>query len=121
LETWSNESQERYVIAIHPNDRTRFNAICARENAPYAIVGEIRNGSQFTVRDTIKNTDIIDIDLGAMLDHNVPLELQDTTYLINGGEITFENISLDESLKRVLRHPAVSDKSFLVTIGDRTV
>src|SRR5690606_42094351 len=39
LAIWSNESQERYVLAVAQEDLAKFDAICARERAPYAVVG----------------------------------------------------------------------------------
>ncbi len=39
LEAWCNEAQERYVLAIAPADLPTFEAICARERCPFAVVG----------------------------------------------------------------------------------
>ena len=40
LEIWCNESQERYVLAVEPENLPRFQAICERERCPFAVVGE---------------------------------------------------------------------------------
>lgn len=122
LETWSNESQERYVVWINPNDLEKFREICERENAPFAVIWELVEWRQFTVYDSENNWEkVIDLDIWAMLDHNVPLELVDNTIKIDWWELDFSKMNLWDSIREVISHPTVWNKSFLVTIWDRTV
>jgi len=39
LEAWCNEAQERYVLAIAPENLSAFEAICARKRCPFAVIG----------------------------------------------------------------------------------
>ena len=121
LEIWSNESQERYILGILPDDLERFKEICLRENTPFYVFWNITEWRQFTVNDPKTWKNIIDMDIWAMLDHNVPLELTDNSVHINWWEINYEVMNLLESIAKVISHPTVWNKSFLVTIWDRTV
>jgi phosphoribosylformylglycinamidine synthase len=40
---------------------------------------------------------------------------------LEGEALSFDGVELDQAARRVLRLPAVADKSFLITIGDRSV
>jgi phosphoribosylformylglycinamidine synthase len=121
METWSNESQERYVIGINPDSFELFNDLCWRENACYAVIGEIREGRQFILENEDTNEVSIDVNLDDFLGHGVELKLTDNTVTIDGWEVNLEAMKLDETISKVLSHPSVWDKTFLVTINDRTV
>lgn len=133
-EIWSNESQERYVLAILPQDLDRFDAIAKRERCPYAVVGVATEERQLrvldgeglpgldTVRDQradeVRPVDVpIDVILG-----KPPRMTRDVKRLPGVSEpLDLVGIDLTEAAYRVLRHPTVANKSFLITIGDRTV
>src|SRR5699024_6314327 len=48
-EIWSNESQERYVLAIAPDDLSWFERIAQRERCPWAVVGVATEQRQLRV------------------------------------------------------------------------
>ena len=131
-EIWSNEAQERYVLAIHPDDLPRFDAIAQRERCPYAVVGRATQERQLRVvngegvpgldevgpADAVRPVDVpIDVILG-----KPPRMTRDVQRLPGVSEpLDLTVIGLDEAVERVLRHPTVANKTFLITIGDRTV
>jgi len=119
-EIWCNEAQERYVLAVPVKDVERFARICERERCPYAIVGEAKEGDQLEVSDSMLGGSPVDIPLSVLfgkppkLHKSVSRESVKTKPLQSG-------INLDEALLRVLSHPTVASKKFLITIGDRSV
>ena len=122
MEIWSNESQERYVIAVHPDNKESFENICKRERCVYAFVGITTNEQSVKLYDSQTETYPVDVPL-TMLFGDLPI----TDIKVSTDEKTFFNDSVSseysfkETLKNVLQHPTVASKSFLITIGDRTV
>lgn len=121
MEIWCNEAQERYVLAV---DRARlddFAAICERERCPYAVVGSAEPEPQLRLTDAHLGEAPIDMPM-QLLFGKPPKMTRDVTRLPAPAE-PFEpaDIDLPEAVRRVLRLPAVADKTFLITIGDRTV
>jgi phosphoribosylformylglycinamidine synthase len=120
-EIWCNEAQERYVLAIAPADLERFKEICERERCPFAVLGSSTSDSRLVIFDGEFKNNPVDIDLSVILG-KPPKMLRDVKRRAPALEpLSLEGIELKEAAYRVLRHPAVADKSFLVTIGDRTV
>jgi phosphoribosylformylglycinamidine synthase len=120
-EIWSNEAQERYVLAIAPKDLEAFRAVCARERCPYAVLGVATAEGHLLVEDPLLKAKPVDMDLGIVLG-KPPKMLRDVSHLETSLEkLELKDISLEEAALRVLRHPSVADKSFLISIGDRTV
>ncbi|MES2206080.1 MAG: phosphoribosylformylglycinamidine synthase [Pseudomonadota bacterium] len=123
-EIWCNESQERYVLAIHPDQWETFKAFCERERCPVAIAGVVTDELQLKVEDAHFNNAPVDMPMSVLL--GKPPKLTKT---INRSDcvaapdkpLQREGILLHEAAYRVLRFPAVADKSFLITIGDRSV
>jgi phosphoribosylformylglycinamidine synthase len=121
LEIWCNEAQERYVLALVPGSVEPFAALCARERCPFAVIGEITADGELRVSDALSPTTPVDISIEVLLGkpprmvRNVRSERRLHTAL------STEGIGLQESLERLLRLPTIADKSFLITIGDRTV
>ncbi|NLC36926.1 MAG: phosphoribosylformylglycinamidine synthase, partial [Alcaligenaceae bacterium] len=134
-EIWSNESQERYVLAILPEDLERFDALAKRERCPYTVVGVATEERQLRVthgeglpgvaepitpraEGELRPVDVpIDVILG-----KAPRMMRDVTRESVAGEpFDVVGIELGEAIERVLRHPTVASKSFLITIGDRAV
>ena len=121
LAIWCNESQERYVLAIAPADLPRFEAICQRERAPYAVVGEATDEKHLLVND--KHFDAKPVDLPMSVLFGKPPKMHRTAdkHLAQTTEFSTAGIDLNDAAERVLKHPAVASKNFLVTIGDRSV
>ena len=120
-EIWSNEAQERYVLAIHPSDQELFRGICERERCPFAVVGRATDDGKLVVHDAKLGNKPVDVDL-AMVLGKPPKMLRDVKRLSPERDaFSLENISLQGAVHRVMRHPAVADKTFLIAIGDRTV
>ena len=121
MEIWCNEAQERYVLALVPGSVERFAALCARERCPFAVIGETTADGELCVSDALSPTLPVDLALEVLLGkpprmtRNVRSERRPRSALGTAG------VSVEESLGRLLRLPTVADKSFLITIGDRTV
>jgi len=121
MQIWCNEAQERYVLAIKAEDRTQFDAICARERCPYAVVGEATAEQRLVLEDSHFNNRPIDMELAVLL--GKPPKMTRDVVRLNKPLPAFEvdGIDLKEAAFRVLRLPSVADKTFLIAIGDRTV
>ena len=121
LQIWCNEAQERYVLAITPQSLERFGEICARERCPYAVVGEATDDGRLTVADERFGNEPVDMPLAVVLG-KPPRMTRDVAHqrhelpAFNARDIDFA-----EAADRVLRLPSVADKTFLISIGDRTV
>jgi phosphoribosylformylglycinamidine synthase len=120
-EVWSNEAQERYVLAISPESLSAFRAICERERCPFAVVGVATEAQHLEVRDPLFGNLPVDMDLHAVLG-KPPRMTRDVMHVGRTfAPFDASGIDLKEAAYRVLRSPTVADKTFLVTIGDRTV
>jgi phosphoribosylformylglycinamidine synthase len=121
LEIWCNESQERYVMSVAPENLAVFAAICQRERAPFAVVGEATREQQLTLTDKKFGNKPIDMPLDVLLG-KPPKMSKDVVSSTAKGDV-FETITIDveDAIKRVLQLPTVADKTFLITIGDRSV
>lgn len=120
-EIWSNESQERYVLAIAPNDLPAFKAMCDRERCPFAVVGTATEERQLKLIDDEMGNSPVDMPMDVLL--GKPPKMQRDVHHVQNDypAIDLTGIELEEAAKRVLLLPTVGDKSFLITIGDRTV
>ncbi|PAU76160.1 phosphoribosylformylglycinamidine synthase [Halomonas salipaludis] len=121
LEIWCNEAQERYVLAVAPDDLETFEALCARERCPYAVVGEATEAHYLTVADGHFETTPVDLPMSVLFGKppKMTREFQREARVLSG--VMLDNLDLREALDRVLRLPAVASKSFLITIGDRSI
>jgi phosphoribosylformylglycinamidine synthase len=120
-EIWCNEAQERYVLAIAPHELERFRAICERERCPFAVLGVATDDGRLEVADPQFGNKPVDIPLEVILG-KPPKMLRDVTRVArDAGAFSITDVDLKEAAYRVLRHPAVADKTFLISIGDRTV
>lgn len=121
LEIWCNEAQERYVLAVTPEDMPRFEAICARERCPYAVVGEAIDEQHLTLNDQHFDTRPVDLPMSVLF--GKPPKMHRSVSRISYDVPAFDaaDIELEEAVERVLKLPAVASKSFLITIGDRTI
>ena len=120
-EIWSNESQERYVLAVSAVDFERFQAICERERCPFAVVGEATEEPHLTVSDSHFGNTPVDMPLDVLLGKPPRMHRSVTREAELGDDFDPSELDLDNAVQRVLNHPAVASKSFLITIGDRTI
>lgn len=120
-EIWSNESQERYVLAVGPADFDRFQAICERERCPFAVVGEATAEPQLTVTDSHFGNSPVDMPLEVLLGKAPRMHRSAVRENELGDDFDPSTLEIADCVERVLHHPAVASKSFLITIGDRTI
>jgi phosphoribosylformylglycinamidine synthase len=120
-EIWSNESQERYVMAVGAADFERFKAICERERCPFAVVGEATEEQHLTVTDSHFGNNAVDMPLNVLLGKAPRMHRSADREAELGDDFDASALDIDEAVIRVLRHPAVASKSFLITIGDRSI
>ena len=120
-ELWCNEAQERYVLAVSKDDLFRFREICERERCPFAVVGEATEERRLTVQDDHFGNNPVDMELSVLLG-KPPRMTRDVQHLSRQmPAFDAESLDLAEAVQRVLRLPGVADKTFLITIGDRSV
>lgn len=120
-EVWCNEAQERYVLAIAPESLPLFREVCERERCPFAVVGETTVEPHLEIRDPLFGNKPVDMDLPALLGKPPRMTREVSRRPPSAAPLALDGVRLDEAIGRVLRAPAVADKTFLVTIGDRTV
>jgi phosphoribosylformylglycinamidine synthase len=121
LEIWCNEAQERYVLAISEAGLSQFEALCRRERAPYAVLGHATDDGLLVVEDSHFGNTPIDMPLSLLL--GKPPRMRREAERVPYPQLSFDTSGLDlrEAIERVLRLPSVADKTFLISIGDRTV
>ncbi|KAF2111318.1 phosphoribosylformylglycinamidine synthase [Lophiotrema nucula] len=133
LQIWCNEAQERYVLAVGPDDLPLFKRICNRERCGYSVVGTAKQEQRLVLRDSESKDYPTPIDLPMPILFGKPPKMSrivdsrklrlppfDTSLSMYLPDISKDQL-LSEAVNRVLALPAVGSKSFLITIGDRTV
>jgi phosphoribosylformylglycinamidine synthase len=120
-QVWCNESQERYVMAIASDRIATFDALCKRERCPYAVVGTATADGWLRVEDALLGEPPVDMDLGVLLGKPPKMTRNVAHRSPKLRPLDLRGIKLSEAIERVLRFPAVADKTFLISIGDRTV
>ncbi|HEX7650152.1 MAG TPA: phosphoribosylformylglycinamidine synthase, partial [Noviherbaspirillum sp.] len=120
-EIWSNESQERYVLAIAPASLPLFQYLCERERCPFAVVGVATEERQLKVIDPEHDNYPVDMPMDVLLGKPPKMHRDVTRVKQELPPVDLTGMELTEVAQRVLRLPTVADKSFLITIGDRTV
>jgi phosphoribosylformylglycinamidine synthase len=121
MQIWCNEAQERYVLAIAPHALPAFEAICARERCPYAVVGTSTGEQQLTVNDPVFGNNAVDMELSVLLGKPPKMTRNVTHARRELPPFDVDAIDVREAAYRVLRMPSVADKTFLISIGDRSV
>ena len=121
LELWCNEAQERYVLAIERAALSEFAAIAARERCPFAVIGQIDGSGRLQVEDPLFNDQPVDLPVELLLGKAPRLTRDVHSGAPQRRDFDPARIELREATYRVLRLPAVADKTFLITIGDRSV
>ncbi|MDF2181485.1 phosphoribosylformylglycinamidine synthase [Neptuniibacter sp. CAU 1671] len=121
LAIWCNEAQERYVLAVAPEDMARFEAICARERCPYAVVGEATEEKHLQLSDAHFGNNPVDLPMSVLFGKPPKMHrsVQRQAYEVSAFDASA--LELAEAVERVLKFPAVASKSFLITIGDRSI
>ena len=118
---WSNEAQERYVLAIRPESEKLFDDICARERCPYAILGTATAVRQLKVDDSLLPEQPVDMPMQVLLGGTPKMKRSFSRRDTDLRALDVSSVDLAMSIKDVLRHPTVASKSFLISIGDRSI
>ena len=121
LAIWCNESQERYVLAVKPQDLAVFEAICERERCPYAVVGEATDDKHIRVGDSHFNNDPVDLPMSILFGKAPKMHRTVTRIAYEKSTFDTAGIVLADAATRVLQLPTVASKNFLITIGDRSI
>ena len=123
MELWCNEAQERYVLALDPAERPRVESICRRERCPFSVIGEVTEAPRIEVRNEGRGEPAVDVPLDLVLGDAPRLarEAGRAPGAAQKAGALPAGIDAMSILGRVLRLPCVADKTFLVTIGDRSV
>ncbi len=121
MEIWSNEAQERYVLAIRPESLHQFEQICARERCPFAVLGEATEARQLVVEDPLFDNKAVDMPMQVMLGGTPRMQRSYETIERKGDDFDASKVDLKDAIFRVIKNPTVASKSFLITIGDRSI
>jgi phosphoribosylformylglycinamidine synthase len=121
MEIWCNESQERYVLGIEPERLEEFEALCQRERCPYAVLGTATRERVLRLNDALLNEPPVDMPLEVLFGKTPKMHRDATSVAVKPTATQANPADLETDLLRVLRFPAVGSKSFLITIGDRSV
>jgi phosphoribosylformylglycinamidine synthase len=120
LEIWCNEAQERYVMAVEPENLARFEAICERERCPYAVVGEATEEMHLQLTDSEFGNSPVDLPMSVLFGKAPRMHREVTRQQVPSEALELE-LPVAEAAERVMQLPTVASKNFLITIGDRTV
>jgi phosphoribosylformylglycinamidine synthase len=120
-EIWSNESQERYVLAIAPDSLALFESLCQRERCPFAVVGTATEARQLKLLDPQHDNAPVDMPMEVLLGKPPKMQRNAGRSASDLPPLDLSELRLTRTSRRVLQLPAVADKSFLITIGDRSV
>jgi len=120
-ELWCNEAQERFVLAVAPERIEEFRALCERERCPFAVVGVATGDGRLVVEDPQFRNTPVEMDLSVLLGKPPRMTREVRHRRFEAPPLALRDVSLAEACHRVLRHPTVARKTFLVSIGDRTV
>jgi phosphoribosylformylglycinamidine synthase len=121
MQLWSNEAQERYVLGVAADRLADFEAICRRERAVFAAVG-VATAEERLVLKAPDGSLPIDLPMDVLFGKS-PKMHRDTqrTPAPRWPRLDLGKLELRDAGLRVLSHPTVAAKNFLVTIGDRSV
>ncbi len=121
MEIWCNEAQERYVLAIQQPELDRFGDICNRENCPWQVVGKVVSDRRILLQGDDGDSPTVDVSLNFLLGDIPQPTRRDVSHPQVASPSKLNDPGFSDCVERTLRFPAVADKSFLITIGDRTV
>ena len=124
-EIWSNESQERYVLAIAPESLAQFTEFCERERCPFAVIGTATEERQLVLEDTAvvagDQKFPVDMPMNVLLGKPPKMHKDVSTLERELPAMDLTGVALESAVIDVLAHPTVASKRFLITIGDRAV
>ncbi|OOR92620.1 phosphoribosylformylglycinamidine synthase [Moraxella bovis] len=118
---WSNEAQERYVLAIDPKDEELFTQICERERCPFAILGVATDVRQLKVNDELLPEQPVDMPMQVLLGGTPKMKRSVGRQNVQLTTLNVDEPDIASAVRDVLRHPTVASKSFLISIGDRSI
>ena len=122
MEIWCNESQERFVLAVSDSDLPLFQKIAERERCPFGVVGVATEERRLILKDSLNGTTPIDLPMSILFGKPPKMHRVDKTLKLKRIPVKIpESDSVLDITNRVLRLPCVASKSFLITIGDRSV
>eukprot|EP00127_Corallochytrium_limacisporum_P001728 Clim_evm65s77 gene=Clim_evmTU65s77 len=135
LAIWCNESQERFVLAVKRDKIDTFETLCARERCLYAVVGEVSAEDIFSVNDSHFDNKTVDLPMSTLFGkpprmhrtaQHCERPLGEVLLPSADGEVPAvidgqQSLSIKDACEYILQHPTVASKSFLITIGDRSV
>jgi phosphoribosylformylglycinamidine synthase len=121
LELWCNEAQERYVLALAPERLAAFESLCRRERCPFAVLGHATDDGQLRLEGANGARPPIDMPLAVLLGKPPRMTRRAERTPPLRAPLAAGPIDVREAALRLLRLPTVADKTFLITIGDRTV
>ena len=121
LELWCNESQERYVLAVAPEKLAEFEAICLRERCPYAVVGDSTSEQDLIVNDSLFDSKPIELPMNVLFGKPPKMHRNAISIDVTSQVFDYSSIDISEAAERIIQHPSVASKQFLITIGDRSV
>jgi len=121
MEIWCNESQERYVLGVERDRLEEFESLCKRERCPYAVLGTVTNERSLRLSDALLNKSPVDMPMEILLGKTPKMHRDANSVAVKTATVPHGNNDLEHDLLSVLRFPAVGSKSFLITIGDRSV
>lgn len=121
LQIWCNEAQERYVLALATESLDIFASVCEREQCPYAVVGHAVDEEKLDLFDVENSNHPIDIPMSLLFGKPPKMLREVARSPKHLAPLDLSNVDVDDAVQRVLQFPAVADKSFLITIGDRSV
>jgi phosphoribosylformylglycinamidine synthase len=119
LEAWCNEAQERYVLAIPPEMLAEFEAICERERCPFAVVGVAEEKPHLTLTDGDEKA--IDLPMKLLFGNTPKMERAFSRSTVGAKPLDLTGVTVVDAVERLLRLPTIASKSFLITIGDRSI
>jgi len=121
MEIWCNEAQERYVLVLAPKSLESFARLCERERCPFAVVGTVSGDGRLLVEDPMLGSRPVDMPLEVLLGKPPRMRRNVASRARPRAALSTAGVTIEGSLERLLRLPTIADKSFLITIGDRTV
>lgn len=124
LEIWCNEAQERYVLAVAPQDLPVFEAMCARERCPFAVIGQATREKQLVLtsgKNEPAEGNAIDLPMSVLFGKTPKTERRFSHQALPSAALELSGVTVTEAVERLLRLPTIASKNFLITIGDRSV
>ena len=121
MEIWCCEAQERYVLALRREARGFFEDLCARERCPVAFIGEATGDGRLVLTDRQFGDSPIDMDVKVLLGKPPRMVRKVEHVKAKHQPLNLAGVKTNDAFFRLLNLPTIADKTFLVTIADRSV